>query len=116
MLQFAVEDPVILHELIAAKNCIYLPPLDVNKTGSKLPKFTSYLLFDIQILFLHDRLRFETDLHDLITYFIQLGTGLDVLVSIATNIQGGRNSYFYIEKWIFQVMCEVYYRAKRDKK
>ena len=76
MLQFAVEDPVILHELIAAKNCIYLPPLDVNKTGSKLPKFTSYLLFDIQILFLHDRLRFETDLHDLITYFIQLGTGL----------------------------------------
>ena len=27
-----------------------------------------------------------------------------------------RNSYFYIEKWTFKVMCEVYYRAKRDKK
>ena len=26
------------------------------------------------------------------------------------------NSYFYIEKWTFKVMCEVYYRAKRDKK
>ncbi len=27
-----------------------------------------------------------------------------------------RNSYFYIEKWTFKGMCEVYYRAKRDKK
>ena len=27
-----------------------------------------------------------------------------------------RNSYFYIEKWTLKVMCEVYYRAKRDKK
>ena len=27
-----------------------------------------------------------------------------------------RNSYFYIEKWIFKVMCEVFYRAKRDMK
>ena len=26
------------------------------------------------------------------------------------------NSYFYIEKWTFKGMCEVYYRAKRDKK
>ena len=26
------------------------------------------------------------------------------------------NDYFYIEKWTFKVMCEVYYRAKRDKK
>ena len=25
-------------------------------------------------------------------------------------------SYFYIEKWTFKVMYEVYYRAKRDKK
>ena len=24
--------------------------------------------------------------------------------------------YFYIEKWTFKGMCEVYYRAKRDKK
>ena len=29
---------------------------------------------------------------------------------------GIRNSYFYIEKWTFKGMCEVYYRAKRDKK
>ena len=27
-----------------------------------------------------------------------------------------RNSYFYIEKWTFKIMCEVCYRAKRDKK
>ena len=27
-----------------------------------------------------------------------------------------RNSYFYIEKWTFKGICEVYYRAKRDKK
>ena len=27
-----------------------------------------------------------------------------------------KTSYFYIEKWTFKVMCEVYYRAKRDKK
>ena len=27
-----------------------------------------------------------------------------------------RNDYFYIEKWTFKVMYEVYYRAKRDKK
>ena len=27
-----------------------------------------------------------------------------------------RNSYFYTEKWTFKVMCNVYYRAKRDKK
>ena len=27
-----------------------------------------------------------------------------------------RNSYFYIEKWAFKIMCEVCYRAKRDKK
>ena len=27
-----------------------------------------------------------------------------------------RNSCFYIEKWTFKVMCEVCYRAKRDKK
>ena len=26
------------------------------------------------------------------------------------------NSYFYIEKRTFKGMCEVYYRAKRDKK
>ena len=26
------------------------------------------------------------------------------------------NSYFYIEKWTFKIMCEVCYRAKRDKK
>ena len=26
------------------------------------------------------------------------------------------NSYFYIEKWTFKGMCEVSYRAKRDKK
>ena len=26
------------------------------------------------------------------------------------------SSYFYIEKWTFKVMCEVYHRAKRDKK
>ena len=26
------------------------------------------------------------------------------------------NSYFYIEKWTFRIMCEVCYRAKRDKK
>ena len=26
------------------------------------------------------------------------------------------NSYFYIEKWTFKGMCEVCYRAKRDKK
>ena len=26
------------------------------------------------------------------------------------------NDYFYIKKWTFKVMCEVYYRAKRDKK
>ena len=26
------------------------------------------------------------------------------------------NSYFYIEKWTFKVMCEVYFQAKRDKK
>ena len=26
------------------------------------------------------------------------------------------NSYFYIEKWTFKVICEVFYRAKRDKK
>ena len=25
-------------------------------------------------------------------------------------------SYFYIEKWTFKIMCEVCYRAKRDKK
>ena len=25
-------------------------------------------------------------------------------------------SYFYIEKWTFKGMCEVYYRAKRDNK
>ena len=23
-----------------------------------------------------------------------------------------KNSYFYIEKWTFKIMCEVYYRAK----
>ena len=28
----------------------------------------------------------------------------------------GGNSYFYIEKWAFKIMCEVCYRAKRDKK
>ena len=27
-----------------------------------------------------------------------------------------RKSYFYIEKWTFKIMCEVCYRAKRDKK
>ena len=27
-----------------------------------------------------------------------------------------KNSYFYIEKWSFKIMCEVCYRAKRDKK
>ena len=27
-----------------------------------------------------------------------------------------KNSYFYIEKWTFKIMCEVCYRAKRDKK
>ena len=27
-----------------------------------------------------------------------------------------QNSYFYIEKWTFKIMCEVCYRAKRDKK
>ena len=27
-----------------------------------------------------------------------------------------RNNYFYIEKWTFKIMCEVCYRAKRDKK
>ena len=27
-----------------------------------------------------------------------------------------RNSYFYIEKWTFRIMCEVCYRVKRDKK
>ena len=26
------------------------------------------------------------------------------------------NSYFYIKKWTFKIMCEVCYRAKRDKK
>ena len=26
------------------------------------------------------------------------------------------SSYFYIEKWTFKIMCEVCYRAKRDKK
>ena len=26
------------------------------------------------------------------------------------------NSYFYIEKWTFKGMCEVFNRAKRDKK
>ena len=26
------------------------------------------------------------------------------------------NSYFYIEQWTFKGICEVYYRAKRDKK
>ena len=26
------------------------------------------------------------------------------------------NSYFYIKKWTFKGMREVYYRAKRDKK
>ena len=26
------------------------------------------------------------------------------------------NSYFYIEKLTFKIMCEVCYRAKRDKK
>ena len=26
------------------------------------------------------------------------------------------NSYFYIQKLTFKVMCEVYYRVKRDKK
>ena len=25
-------------------------------------------------------------------------------------------SYFHIEKWTSKVMCEVYYRVKRDKK
>ena len=28
----------------------------------------------------------------------------------------GKNNYFYIEKWTFKIMCEVCYRAKRDKK
>ena len=27
-----------------------------------------------------------------------------------------RNSYFYIEKLTFKIMCEVCYQAKRDKK
>ena len=27
-----------------------------------------------------------------------------------------KNSYFYIDKQTFKIMCEVYYRAKRDKK
>ena len=26
------------------------------------------------------------------------------------------NSYFYIEKWTFKIMCQVCYRVKRDKK
>ena len=26
------------------------------------------------------------------------------------------NSYFYIEKWTFEILCEVCYRAKQDKK
>ena len=32
------------------------------------------------------------------------------------NITSPEISYFYIEKWTFKGMCEVYYRAKRDKK
>ena len=32
------------------------------------------------------------------------------------NLNSLRNSYFYIEKWTFKGMCEIYYRAKRDKK
>ena len=28
----------------------------------------------------------------------------------------GNAGYFYIEKWTVKAMCEVYYRAKRDKK
>ena len=27
-----------------------------------------------------------------------------------------RYSYCYIDKWTFKIMCEVCYRAKRDKK
>ena len=38
----------------------------------------------------------------------------DRYLALELEFQG--NSYFYIEKWTFKVMCEVYYRAKRDKK
>ena len=36
--------------------------------------------------------------------------------SVAQLRSAGGNSYVYIEKWTFKVMCEVCYRSKRDKK
>ena len=36
----------------------------------------------------------------------------DIRISVTKK----NNSYFYIEKWTFKIMCEVCYRAKRDKK
>ena len=35
------------------------------------------------------------------------------VIEIVTEVN---NDYFYIEKWTFKVMCEVYYQAKRIKK
>ena len=39
-----------------------------------------------------------------------------LLLIVIETVINGKNSYFYIEKRTFKVMCEVYYREKRDKK
>ena len=39
-----------------------------------------------------------------------------LLMPHSVSLEPQKNDYFYIDKWTFKVMCEVYYRAKRDKK
>ena len=47
---------------------------------------------------------------------------VDSKINLTRDFSGGlfskmaTNCYFYIEKWTFKIMCEVCYRAKRDKK
>ena len=53
-----------------------------------------------------------------LTFFEQFLVGKVMKENLLRKVRKSekRNSYFYIEKWTFKIMCEVCYRAKRDKK
>ena len=62
----------------------------------------------------HRNLPFHSTVTDMLTATNRIA--LHIMNNFSSSIEILCNSYFYIEKWTFKIMCEVCYRAKRDKK